>query len=193
MLRFDHCILALATISILGGCSLPSSSTSQDEEVGAVTEELSQPNRAVKPPGSQPSAELAVPAAVSIDPRAAKDALRGDVNLRGKLRGLAIAEAARHGVANPAAIHAVAASDHSAAEAALSGALVDDHVPVYVVRMTGGRFTAQHHPREVAAPEGNVLTVTVDAATNRITDIGIVNEEPDLNQLGDTTVDLTAP
>jgi hypothetical protein len=134
---------------------------------------------------------LEVPATVPINANAAKAALR-DAKVRRNLRGVAMQESSRLGVAQPAKMQAVGASDHQAAAALLSGAIVDDHVPVYVVNMTGGPFTATHHPPGEPAPQGNVLTVTIDAATNRVTDIGIVDDEPDLNQLDDTTVDTTA-
>jgi hypothetical protein len=72
----------------------------------------------------------------------------------------------------------------------LSGAEIDDQAPVYVITLTGGPFTATRHPPGVAAPNGNVLTLTVDAATHRITDVGYVDTEPELNQLGPARVDL---
>jgi hypothetical protein len=59
--------------------------------------------------------------------------------------------------------------------------------------MKGGPFTATHHPPGIAAPQGNVLRVTVDAATHRVTDVALVNAEPDLTQIGSHTVDLSAP
>jgi hypothetical protein len=76
------------------------------------------------------------------------------------------------------------AADHQAAQTVLSGANVNDHAPVVVIKMTGGPFTATHHPPGVAAPQGNVLTLTVEAATYRITDIGYADVEPDLSQIG---------
>jgi hypothetical protein len=90
-------------------------------------------------------------------------------------------------------MHAVAASDHQASEAILSGAIIHDHAPVYVITMTGGPFTATHHPPGVATPQGNALRVTVDAATHRVTDVAIVGSEPDLSQIGSRTVDLSPP
>jgi hypothetical protein len=88
-------------------------------------------------------------------------------------------------------MHAVAASDHQAAETVLSGAIINDHVPVFVIKMTGGPFTDGSHPPGVPAPPGsNVLTLTVDAATYRVTDIGYVDEEPDLGRIGPMTVKL---
>jgi hypothetical protein len=89
-------------------------------------------------------------------------------------------------------MHAVA-GDHKTAEAVLSGAIVDDQASVYVIKMAGGPFTAVQHPPGQPAPTGQFLTVTVDAATHRITDIGYANVEPDLSKIGSFTVDLSAP
>lgn len=74
----------------------------------------------------------------------------------------------------------------------MSGAIIPDHAPVYVIEMTGGTFTAQHHPPGVPAPEGKVLTLTVDAATHRVTDISYLHEAPDLDEIGSVQVDLLA-
>jgi hypothetical protein len=38
--------------------------------------------------------------------------------------------------------------------------------------------------------EGNVLTATVNAATYDVTDVGIVNAEPDLSKIASAAVDL---
>jgi hypothetical protein len=84
----------------------------------------------------------------------------------------------------------VAAADHQVAEQLLSGATVYDHSPVYIVTMTGGPFTAVRHPKGVPAPQGNVLTLTIDAATHRIADVGYVDAEPDLKQLASVSVNL---
>jgi hypothetical protein len=50
-----------------------------------------------------------------------------------------------------------------------------------------------YHPREAPAPQGNVLTVTVDAATHRVTDVGFIDVEPDLSRIGQLAVDLAGP
>jgi hypothetical protein len=111
--------------------------------------------------------------------------------VRGKLRALALKASARTGVSSPKTIHAVAASDHQAAEAVLSGATIPDHAPVYVIKMTGGAFVAASQSPGGSAPQGNVLTLTIDAATYRLTDIGFVDVEPDLSQIGAVTADLS--
>ncbi len=97
------------------------------------------------------------------------------------------------GVSSPATIEAVAAPDRQTAESTLSGAIIPDHAPVYVLKVKGGPFTSPRHPPGVAAPQHAFLTVTVDAATKRLTDIGYVDVEPDLTQIGSSVVDLTAP
>lgn len=114
----------------------------------------------------------------------------GDPSVLAKLRGIALGVSSASGSSSPATMRAVAASDHQAAETILSGAIINDHAPVYVIKMTGGPFTASQHPPGAAAPQGNVLTVTVDATTYRVTDVGYVNVEPDLTQIGALTVDL---
>jgi hypothetical protein len=96
------------------------------------------------------------------------------------------------GVSSPKTMHTVAASDRQAAEAVVSGAIVNDHGPVYVIKMTGGPFTAKKHRSGKPAPQGNVLTLTVDASSFRITDVGYVDAEPDLSSIGPVDVDLLA-
>jgi hypothetical protein len=127
-------------------------------------------------------------ATISADEAAAALA---DPKVQASLLDLALRVASDAGVPQPAKVVAVAAADHQVAETLVSGAIINDHAPVYVLKITGGRFTAQHHQRE-AAPQGEVLTITVDAATLRVTDIGIDDVEPDLSTLG-PTVDLSTP
>ena len=86
-------------------------------------------------------------------------------------------------------MNVVAAADHQEAEAILSGATINDHAPVYVITITGGPFTALSHPPDAPAPQGNVLTLTIDAATHSLTDIGFVDAAPDLSRFG-SHVDL---
>jgi hypothetical protein len=117
----------------------------------------------------------------------------GDATVRAKLRSMALGVSSRAGVASPTTVHAVAAGDRQWAESILSGAIIPDHSPVYVIKMTGGPFTAPQHPPGAPAPQGNVLTITVDVATNHVMDIGYVNAEPDLSQFGSPSVDLMAP
>jgi hypothetical protein len=114
----------------------------------------------------------------------------GDPTVLAALHDVAMRAAAIAGVSKPMTMTAVAASDHQAAETFLSGAQINDHSPVYVVKMTGGPFTARRHPPGVPAPQGSVLRLTVDAATYRVTDTGYVNAEPDLTQIGPVVVNL---
>jgi hypothetical protein len=108
-----------------------------------------------------------------------------------QLRLLTIGVSAGHGVIAPATIHAVSASDHQAAESVISGAEVDDHAPVLVVQAIGGVFTADHAPPGVAAPTGSVLTVSYDATTLAITDVGLDADAPDLAKIDADVIDLT--
>jgi hypothetical protein len=117
----------------------------------------------------------------------------GDPNEMATLRGIALGVSSGAGVSSPATIQAVVASDRQTAASILSGATIQDHTPVYVVKVKGGRFTSPRHPPGVAAPQHAFLTVTVDAATKRVTDIGYVDAEPDLTQIGSPVVDLAAP
>ena len=72
------------------------------------------------------------------------------------------------------------------------GAIINDHAPVFVIVITGGPFTANHAPYGADAPEGNVLTITVNAATYEVSDVGISDLVPDLSKIASATVDLSA-
>lgn len=110
-----------------------------------------------------------------------------------QLRVLTISVSAHDSVLAPASMVAVAASDHQAAESVISGAVIGEHQPVFVVQATGGPFTARHAPPGVAAPTGDVLTVTYDAATLAVTDVGLDAEAPDLTRIDADVVDLVSP
>jgi hypothetical protein len=99
--------------------------------------------------------------------------------------------ASNTGVSTPTKIYVVAAADHQDAETILGGGTINDDAPVYVIVMTGGPFTAPNPPPGTPAVQSNVLTVTVDAATYRISDIGFVNAAPDLSTIALATVDLS--
>lgn len=107
-----------------------------------------------------------------------------DPNRVSQLRSLGNRASSSFGVLSPSTMHAVAVADHQVAETILSGAVINDHAPVYVVQMTGGSFSAQHPPPGVAAPQGNVLTLTIDATAMRVVDVGIVSSEVDLTGIG---------
>ena len=107
--------------------------------------------------------------------------------MRAKLRALALQAA---GASTPQTMIATASADHQAAEKVISGAIVNDHGPVYVIAITGGPFTARSSPSGVSAPQGDVLTLTVDARTFQVTDTGITNDAPDLSLIGSVVVDL---
>ncbi|HKP60158.1 MAG TPA: hypothetical protein VJV78_25710 [Polyangiales bacterium] len=119
----------------------------------------------------------------------------GDPSVRAKLRELALQASAAAGVSSPRTMIAVASADHQVAEHVVSGAIVEDHVPVYVVEMTGGPFTTERtgsRPPGVSAPKGDVLTLTIDAKTFRVTDTGVSSNAPDLTQIDSNVVDLLA-
>jgi hypothetical protein len=116
----------------------------------------------------------------------------GDASVVAKLHGMALQVSQAAGVSSPATMVAVAASDHQAAQSVVSGAVINDHSPVYVVEMTGGPFTARTSPPGTAAPKGNVLTITVDAVTYRLTDVGFHPVAPNLSQIDPVVVNLLA-
>ena len=178
MVRSSRLTLCATAIALVSGCSsAPGSSASASS--GSATVEARAPS---------------APGVVTAGPGAGPS-LRGlsDPDVMSKVRSVAMARSSRAGVSSPATMRAVAASDHQAAQDVVSGAIVNDHAPVYVVAMTGGPFTASHHPPGVAAPQGDVLTVTVDARTFRVTDVGIHSAAPDLTAIDSKAVDLLAP
>jgi hypothetical protein len=110
-----------------------------------------------------------------------------DPDVRAKLRALALQAA---GATPPKTMIAAASPDHQVAEEIISGDIVNDHVPVYIIEITGGPFTAGSSPSGAPAPQGDVLTLTVDVQTFSATDVDITNDAPDLTQLGSVVVNL---
>jgi hypothetical protein len=121
-----------------------------------------------------------------------KQGTLGDPNVRAKLRELALRASSATGVASPRTMVAVASPDHQAAEAVVSGAIINDHAAVYVIVVTGGRFTIDEAPPGQPFPHGDVLTLTVNAADYSVPDFGVANEEPDLSKISSVIVDLAA-
>jgi hypothetical protein len=110
-----------------------------------------------------------------------------------KLRDMGLQASSRAGVPLPKTMVAVAASDEQAAEMALTGGSVPSHEPVYVTVVTGGTFTLDaSRPQGAPAPQGTVLTITVEQGTFRLTEVGLTNKEPDLDKIGSVKVDLLA-
>ncbi|MGH7735747.1 MAG: hypothetical protein ACREOE_19145, partial [Gemmatimonadales bacterium] len=109
-----------------------------------------------------------------------------DPDVRSKLRMLALAASQANGVPSPKSIEAVASDDHQAAEKVVSGSVVNDHVPVYVVEVTGGTFTdsTASVPPGAATPTGTVMTLTVGTQSFNVLDFGLSYMAPDLSQLG---------
>jgi len=165
--------LLLAASLILSACSAPVQETT--------------PTTSARPAPTSPALAVLVPSSASD----AGTPSMADPNLVSQLRSLGNLISASHGIPSPSTMHAVAVADHQLAETFISGAVINDHAPVYVVRMTGGPFTAPNHPPNAPAPQGNVLTVTFNATTMRVTDIGIDPEAPDLTPIGQVT-DLLA-
>lgn len=181
MLLFSKYIGTSMVMAIISGCSSDRVTSSEGKlELGLASAPAALPFS---------SGTLTVPDAGPGDPQAAQAAL-ADPDVLATLRGLALHFSSLSGVPSPKTMQVVAASDHQAAETILSGAVVNDHAPVHVIKMTGGPFTAKLHPPGAQAPQGNVLTITVDARTHRVTDVGYVNVEPNLSQIGPVVVNL---
>ncbi|MDB4987227.1 MAG: hypothetical protein JWN04_2405 [Myxococcaceae bacterium] len=117
------------------------------------------------------------------DPTAAHAAL-ADPAVVASLRQLALQVSSAAGVPRPKTMQVVVGADRQVVEELLSGTRINDHGAVFVIKMTGGPFTSLRHPPGVPAPRGNVLTLTIDAVTRRVTDLGLVDAEPDLSRIG---------
>src|SRR5579863_8202647 len=115
-----------------------------------------------------------------------------DPSVRARLRALALQASSANGVPSPKTMIAVYALDHQAAEKIISGDIVNDHVPVYVIEVTGGPFTDTNAsvPPGAPPPQGNALTLTVDAQTYQVTDFGITLNVPDLTPISSDVVNL---
>jgi hypothetical protein len=127
----------------------------------------------------------------SNDPGATQGGL-ADPSVRAKLRVMALQASSADGVPSPKTMTAVYSPDHQAAEKIVSGDIVNDHVPVYVIEVTGGPFTDTNAsvPPGASPPQGNTLILTVDAQTYQVTDFGITPNTPDLTQISSDVVNL---
>jgi hypothetical protein len=87
---------------------------------------------------------------------------------------------------------AVYSPDRQAAEKTIGGGIVNDHVPVYVIEVTGGPFACGgcSSPSGASAPQGNAITLTVDTQTFQVLDFGIASSVPDLTQISSDVVNL---
>lgn len=139
---------------------------------------------------SQSLGPLTIPSAATPMNSDVLKATLTDANIRSKLRASGLELASIAGVTSPKTMYGVAVADHQDAETAISGSNINDHASVYVIVMTGGPFIALDHPQGVPAPQGTVLTATMNAATFRPTDIGIINAEPDLSKVALARADL---
>jgi hypothetical protein len=194
MKGFRLLILSGVSIATVSGCSsaAPEEIGSQAQAVAATTERVLVSQTGPLTPGTVPLGVLTVSDAGAPTANTALLAAR-DPNEMATLRSIALGVSSMAGVSSPATIQAVAASDRQTAAFVLSGATIQDHAPVYVVKVKGGPFTSPRHPPGATAPQHAFLTVTIDAATKRLTDIGYVDVEPDLTQIGSSVVDLAAP
>jgi hypothetical protein len=117
-----------------------------------------------------------------------------DPAVRARLHELALQSASISGVPSPQSMIAVWSSDHQVAEQIVSGDIVNDHVPVYVIEMTGGDFTSIEGgpPPNGMSPHGSVLTLTINAETFEGTDDGIADVLVDLHKINPHVVNLLA-
>lgn len=113
-----------------------------------------------------------------------------DPEVRSKLRTIGLQASAVAGVPSPKTMTAVWSADHQVAEQIVSGDIVNDHVPVYVIEMTGGTFTSIEGGPNGVSPQGTVLTLTINAQTFEGTDGGITNTVPDLHLIDPHVVNL---
>jgi hypothetical protein len=116
----------------------------------------------------------------------------GDPNVLAELRTLALQASAADGVPSPKTMIAVYSPDDEVAQKILTGDIVNDQVAVYVIEVTGGPFTCQScsTPSGASPPQGNALTITVNAQTFQTTDFGITSNVPDLTQISPDVVNL---
>ena len=113
-----------------------------------------------------------------------------DSEVRAKLRALGLQSSSISGVPSPQTMTAVWSADHEAAERIVSGDIVNDHVPVYVIEVTGGTFTALDSPNGGDPFQGTFLTLTIDAQTFMGTDAGITRTAVDLHLIDPHVVNL---
>ena len=197
MIARKTAVLYTLAISIVSGCSnytAPGEATvSQSQALSAVGGSTQRGPDAMAPPIATGGPLRSLPARPVVVAQVSTAQLAlGDASELATLQGIALKSAALAGVSSPSAAKVVAASDHQTAEYILSGDIVNDHAPVYVIVESGGPFTSPRTPRGQPAPQGNFLTVTVDATTHRVTDVGYVNSEPDLTTIGSFRADLFA-
>jgi hypothetical protein len=185
-------IVCAAITAMMAGCSSQAAPEPAASQVASIT-----PGNGAPLVPNQPGARLASTESDPVFARAVPNAktFRGlaDSNERATLRSVALSASSAAGVSTPTRILATAAADHQAAQFAVSGSIVNDHAPVYVMQLEGGPFTARRHAPHAAPPQAQYLLVTVDAATHRITDVGYVNTKQDLTAIGTSATDITGP
>ncbi len=193
MNRFSLVVLGCVAVAAMSGCSNAAPPEVVREGAQAISDTTGMglvSNAGSPAPGA---GTLSVVTASQAGTAAANTALLAarDPNEMSALRSIALGVSSMAGVTSPTTIQAVAAHDRQAAASILSGANIEDHTPVYVIKVTGGPFTASRRAPGQAARQFAFLTVTVDAATKHLTDVGYVDDEPDLTRIGSSVVDLT--
>lgn len=113
-----------------------------------------------------------------------------DPDVRTKLRALGLQSSSISGVPSPKTMTAVWSADHQVAEQIVSGDIINDHVPVYVIEMTGGTFTSIEGGPNGEPPHGTVLTLTINAQTFEGTDASITDNAVDLRAIDAHVVNL---
>jgi hypothetical protein len=115
-----------------------------------------------------------------------------DASVTAKLRALALQASSANGVPAPKTMIAVYSPDDEAVQEIISGDIVNDHLPVYVIEVTGGPFTCNSCsvPPGASPPQGDALTITVNAQTFQVTDFGITPNVPDLTKISPDVVNL---
>jgi hypothetical protein len=103
------------------------------------------------------------------------------------LRAIALRAARVNGDDNPASIEYVATTRHRAQ--ALLGQKMPENNASYFIQVRGN-FTGHYAsvPRGAKLPTGNVMTLTVSAATGQVTDASLSNSPVNLASLGHTDV-----
>lgn len=180
MVRFDCVMSALRMIGVGGVTALVGCSGGAEHPASS----------AVKPGGLVEQNVEQNKAVVLEVTRAAGKPTLNSADVITTLRGVAMKASSTAGVSAPGSIRTVAAADRQAALTAMGGVIVNDHVPVYVIELTGGPFTALRHRQGVPPRQGNAMTITVDAQTYSVLDVGFHPEAPDLSRVDSNVVEL---
>ena len=130
------------------------------------------------------AATITVVARSSGSPGASVPPFPPDTQTRETLKSLTLRIAASNHGAQPADVRVYAAS-RSVATELLDGSKADSDQPVYVI-LAHGQFAADSAPRPPGAPApiGREMHIVWDPASNAVTDFGLGDDEPNVEQLG---------